>query len=109
MNDDLEDVLKKALARTEAPVDLSSKVMARLEGRRPVSRLPRWISLGAVAATLALVFTGWSEFRQQQARQQEQQLVFALQLASEKIAAVDQRLKKSSAEIRIRQDNFERR
>lgn len=106
MSDELDDLLKKALARSAPPQDFTDKVMARVV--QPPRRIP-WRVPIAVAASVALTAAVWSGYRTEQARKHEGQLLFALQLASEKISIVDQRLKKSSAEIRIPETSFERR
>lgn len=105
MNDGLDELLTKALARTEAPVDFTAKVMVRVNQRR--SRL--WRACTAAAATVALMIAGWSGFVHYRARQHERQLVFAIQLASEKIAAIDQRLKRSAAEIYMPENDLEKK
>ena len=106
MNDGLDDLLTRALGRTEAPPDFTAKVMARVRQRRQFL----WMVLPALAASVALVIAGWFGFAQYRARQHERQLVFALQLASEKIAVIDHRLKRSAAEIYVRKkEDFEKR
>ncbi len=105
MNDGWDDLLTKALGRTEAPPDFTAEVMARVNQRRSLG----WMAWPTVAATVALLIAGWFEFAQYRARQHERQLVFALQLASEKIAAIDHRLKRSAAEIYVRKEDFEKR
>jgi len=105
MNEGLDDLLTKALARTEAPADFTAKVMVHVNQRR----LFMWRTWTAVAATVALIIAGWSGFALYRTRQNEKQLVFAIELASEKIALTDQRLKRSAAEIYMREEDLEKR
>ena len=113
MNDEWDELLKNALAKRQPPAGFAEQVMARTERKRAGTFT--WKGFGAVAATIALAASGYLGYREHRATELEQrlqasrQLVFALQLTSEKIAAVDQRLKKSSAELSVREENFERK
>ena len=113
MNDEWDELLKNALGRTQPPAGFAERVMARTERKRTGTFA--WKAFGAVAATIALAASGYLGYREHQAAEAEQrlqasrQLVFALQLTSEKITAVDQRLKNSSAQLRVREENFERK
>lgn len=104
MNDDLEELLKHALARSEPPADFSARVMSRVQRDR--KRRTPWTVLAAAAAALILSVSGYIGYSRlhtptPQPQNPERQLVFALQLTSEKIAAIDARLKRSSPQLQL--------
>ena len=103
MNDEWEAQLAHAMKRVEAPASLAPAIAARIQ--REARQQKFWRSFAAMAATVAIAFAGYSGWQEHEAKRQEQQLVFALQLTSQKISAVEERLKKSSAEIVVRQEN----
>jgi len=99
---EMEEELKRALARVEPPDGFADRVMARTTtGRR--QSWHRWY--GAIAATMALVFTGEVVYQRHlehvRAEDAQKQLVFALHLTAEKLAAINHRLKVSSSTVRV--------
>jgi hypothetical protein len=103
MKDQMEVNLKAALARVDPPEGFAGRVMSRLpgHGRRA---LQRW-ALG-LAAMLALitVYNTYREERVESQRRSEQQLIFALQLTSQKLSAANERLKKASIHVSIQEN-----
>jgi hypothetical protein len=108
MSDFLEEELRKALRRQEAPDGFTGRLMAKLpEKRREPSRF--WYA--AVAAVLAIAllfaglrFTGMEQRRREEqvhARETERQVVFALALAMQKFEHVNARLQKAAPKVRV--------
>ncbi|MGH9487808.1 MAG: hypothetical protein ACRD04_09515 [Terriglobales bacterium] len=89
----LEEELRAALRREEPPHDLAPAVVARLHSPAPRpahgwSWAQTWVLL-LVLAVAGFGVTRWAAMRQQrQARQDGQQLVAALRLASNELSAV---------------------
>lgn len=102
MNSSLENELRNVLTRMEPPEGFVNRVVAKLPGRR--RRTPFYM-VGAAAAVVVLVlFTRFGQQRletQRQAPDAQRQIVFAFQLAAEKLAVIDERLKKSAPELQI--------
>lgn len=104
MNDELDDLLQSALARSQPPADLSARVMRRVA--REHSRRNSWRAIAVAAAGLVLSVSGYLGYQRLtapslQPQNPERQLVFALRLTTEKIAAVDARLKRSSPQLQL--------
>ncbi len=113
MNEEVDELLRAALAKTQPPAGLTDRVMVRMERERV--RQSTWKVFAALAATIVLLLSGYAGYRRHEASQARhqlragRQLVFALQLVSEKISAVDQRLKRSSAQLSVSEEHFERK
>ena len=107
MSDDLDELLKRALSKSDPPPDFSGRVLARLNRERAPKKL--WITWTAAAAGIlmaASTYIGMSQRRTAEQNKAGQELVFAIQVASEKIAAVDARLKRSSPQLQLDEKNF---
>jgi hypothetical protein len=104
----LEDDLRQALKRTDAPPDFASRVIARVEreaaqsprGGRIVAPTPvkHWL---AAAATLTLVAWGGARYYEHQqnvaeARRVEAEIHLAMQITSEALARVQAKLQEHS-------------
>jgi hypothetical protein len=104
MNARLENELREALARIQPPEGFADRVVARLPERR---RRPRFYLPVAAAAALALVC--FARFEQEQIQTQrsaaevQQQVAFAFRLTAEKLAVIDEHLKKSAPELQIKE------
>jgi type VI protein secretion system component VasF len=104
MNDRLDAELKSVLARQEPPEDFADRVMQRIP-RRHQRTLPHWWAMGAAAIlALMLAYVGYRETRVQTLRRSEEQLVFALQLTSRKLSAVNEKLKKASVHVFVQEN-----
>jgi hypothetical protein len=104
MNDSLEAELKSVLARREPPEDFADRVMQRVPRRQQLT-LPRWWAIGAGAIlALMLTYVGYRETRVQTLRRSEKQLVFALQLTSRKLSALNEKLKKASVHVSVQEN-----
>lgn len=97
----LEQELKDALKRQQAPPDMTGRVMAAI-GSRPVSAAPQsfWqragLPLAAAAALLLVVGVGVARQREVQREQGEaaaRQLVTALRIASETLNSAKSEIK----------------
>jgi hypothetical protein len=100
---EMEEELKRALARVEPPDGFAERVLARTAvGTRGRHWYMRY---GAIAATVALVFSGALAYQrhveQQRAQDAQKKLVFALHLTAEKLTAINNRLRESSSTVRI--------
>ena len=104
MNDPVEELLREQLGRIDPPPGLRDRVLAALPRPR---RSARWIAPAAAAAALVMsAGAGWVHLQQQRhARQTRQQAIYALQLAGNKLAAIDLRLRRSSPEIFLKERN----
>jgi hypothetical protein len=104
MNARLENELREALTRIQPPEGFADRVVANLPERR---RRPRFYLPVAAAAALALVYLGHFEqtrFQtQKRAAEVQQEVAFAFRLTAEKLAVIDQRLKKSAPELQIKE------
>ncbi len=90
---ELEHELRAALRRQEPPAGFAARVVARTQAARP--RSPRrWIGF-AIAASL-LLSAGLFEYRQYQGRKAARELLFALELAGNKIKIAHQTIDKLS-------------
>jgi HD superfamily phosphodiesterase len=109
MSEFLEDQLRKALQRQEAPDGFADRLMAKLpEARRESSRF--WYAAVAAVLAIALLFTGMQQrHREQQvhARETERQVVFALALAMQKFEHVNARLQKAAPKVRVEEGQGE--
>ncbi len=94
MNDQLEDNLRRALARVEPPTGLAERILARLPAQpaaavRPVPvRRNYWLPAAMAASLLASVLIGHgiAEKREERAGlAARQQLLDALRVTSEKL------------------------
>ena len=104
MNDHLDAELKSVLARQEPPEDFADRVMQRIP-RRHQFTFPHWWAIGAAAIlALMLAYVGYRETRVQTLRRSEKQLVFALQLTSRKLSAVNEKLKKASVHVSVQKN-----
>ena len=104
MNDRLDAELKSVLARQEPPEDFADRVMQRIPRRHQLT-LPHWWAIGAAAIlALMLAYVGYRETRVQTLRRSEKQLVFALQLTSRKLSAVNEKLKKASVHVSVQEN-----
>ena len=107
MNDRVEQELRRALQRVPAPDGFSDRVMARLPAPSRSASAVRWLYMAAAAmAVIALLFGGVERtrrVREYQARRAEEQVVFALSLAAEKLQKVNTRLERSGPEVRLEQ------
>lgn len=108
-----EDDLQRALRRRPAPPDLADRVLARLapepaaarDGQRPApaARIPgrdtmtRWLAAAAAVTLLAAGSARYYEYRQAaaEAARVQQELQLALQITTETLARVQQRLDSS--------------
>jgi hypothetical protein len=103
MSEFLEEQLRKALRRQEAPDGFADRLMAKLPPtRRESSRF--WYAAVAAVLAIALLFTGMQQRRRQQqvhARETERQVVFALALAMQKFEHVNERLQKAAPKVRV--------
>jgi hypothetical protein len=104
MNGHLEEELRQALGRREAPAGFTERVMARIPKRRASVMRTFWYP--ALAAALAILFTfaGIEQIRHQKrlrAEETQRQVVYALQLTAEKLDRVNARLQKSAPELRF--------
>ena len=92
--DRIEDQLRKTLARREPPRGFASRVAARTR-KSPAGGAWRW----ALAASMALVFTAvFSVHRVEEYRKGQQakrQLMLALEITSEKLAAAQQTIEEA--------------
>ena len=100
----VEQDLRRALRRKPGPPDLADRVLARIEPRPSAatwstsrSGVRRWL---AAAAAVALVATGAARYYEQQqtaaqAQRVEREIRLALQITSEKLAFVQQRVEQS--------------
>ena len=79
-------------------------VMQRIPRRHQLT-LPHWWTIGAAAIlALMLAYVGYRETRVQTLRKSEKQLVFALQLTSRKLSAVNEKLKKASVHVSVQEN-----
>jgi hypothetical protein len=103
MSDFLEEHLRKALGRQEAPDGFADRVLAKLQEQRR-GRSMFWYSAVAAMVAIALLFAGMQQrHREQQshARETERQVVFALALAMQKFEHVNTRLQRSAPRVRV--------
>jgi hypothetical protein len=103
MSEFLENELKKALARGVPPDGFAERVMARIPQQRKERRTMWYAAIAAVLA-IALVFSGVEQRRhqrEQQARQTERQVVFAIALAMRHFEHVNMELRKSAPTVKI--------
>lgn len=109
MAEDVEDELRKALARVPPPEGFAERVLKRL----PVAeqRRSRLTPLLAIAAAIVLI-AGPALYRHHQEQERErtqkaqQQLAFALRFTAEKLMVVETRLKKSTRHLRITKEEL---
>lgn len=100
---EMEEELRRALARVEPPDGFADRVLARTAAQ---PRIGHWyMRYAAIAATVALAFSGALAYQrhleQQRAEETQKKLVFALHLTASKLAAIDHRLRESSSTVRI--------
>jgi hypothetical protein len=101
--DFMEEELRKALARHDAPDGFTERVMANMPKRRSELRMTWYAAIAAVLA-IALVFSGVEQRRQiqrQKAKQTERQVVFAIALAMRHFERVNVQLQKSAPTLKI--------
>jgi hypothetical protein len=105
----LEDNLRRALRRTPAPPDLADRVLANLQHRevlraaiipRPTPpRLPvvRWVATAAAVALVAIGGERYYTYQQTvaEAERVQKEVRLALQIAGEKLALVQRKLRES--------------
>jgi hypothetical protein len=104
MNDRLDAELKSLLARQEPPEDFAHRVMQRIPRRHQLT-FPHWWTIRAAAIlALVLAYVVCRETRVQTLRRSEKQLVFALQLTSRKLSAVNEKLKKASVHVSVQEN-----
>jgi hypothetical protein len=102
----LEDDLRRALQRTDPPLDFANRVIAQVQreqavgGGGAVVRRPvmQWL---AAAATVALVAAGGARYYEYQqnlaeARRVEAEVMLAMQITSETLARVEMVLQERS-------------
>lgn len=80
----LEDDLRRALRRVDAPRGFTERVMRRAEPRTA----PRWAAIAAALAIASIVPLGVHEYQQERearARVAGQQLAIALKIAGQKL------------------------
>lgn len=101
MSEFFEDALRKALEQKQAPEGFADRVTQRVEARQR-SR-PVWYSAIAAAVALMVVFAGMEQrwTREREAQRTEQQVVYAIALAMEKLDHVNQRLEKAAPTVAI--------
>jgi hypothetical protein len=103
MSEFLENELKKALARSVPPDGFAERVMEGIPQRRKERRTMWYAAIAAVLA-FALIFSGIEQrrhTREQQAKQTERQVVFALALAMRHFEHVNMELRKSAPTVKI--------
>ena len=107
MNDFLEDRLKDALRRKDAPEGLAERVLIRVQAVE--RRQPKvWFAAAAAVFVAGLLLYGaFGQHRQQKvheeanARNTERQVVFALALAMEKVQHVNARLQQNAPKMAV--------
>ena len=91
---DFEHDLRRALQRREPRRDLTADVMARI-GARP--RVWKWRSMLAAAAVAVLMAGGWERYREyQRGFEAKRQLMLAVQITTEKLAAAQVKINQLS-------------
>jgi hypothetical protein len=80
--DGLEEELRRALARRDAPPGFAGRVLGEAERRRPRRSARRWL---AVAASLALMAGSAAGWRQYQGAVAKRQVMLALRITAEKL------------------------
>src|SRR4051794_4580260 len=104
MNDPLDAQLKGVLARQEPPEGFADRVMQRIPRRHQLTLPHRGVIGAAAILALMLAYVGYRETRVQTLRRSEKQLVFALQLTSRKLSAVNEKLKKASVHVSVQEN-----
>jgi negative regulator of sigma E activity len=96
---DFEDQLRAALRRQDPSPGFANRVIAQTRPA-PVKVMPRrkpmWVWGTAIAAMLALAIGVNDFYRQKQAEQASEQAVLALQIAAEKLNAVQAKVLRSA-------------
>jgi len=82
MEEPLEKLLKQALKQTHSPSGLEQKIMARVKAAPPKTKhwQRAWL---AIAASLAVLSTGYLAYMRYQAEKSKEQLILALQITSQ--------------------------
>lgn len=99
---EMEEELRRALARVDAPDGFAGRVLARVSMQAQVR--PWYLRYGPIAAMVALAVSGtlvYDRHVQQERTENAQKLAFALHLTAEKLAAINHRLKSSSPTVRV--------
>jgi len=82
----LDDELRAALRPEDPSPGFAERVIARAQSSRPPKQvMPRFIWAAALAAMLAIGFTGAYEYRQMKAEKASRDALIALRIASEKL------------------------
>ena len=82
----LDDELKSALRREDAPLGFTQRVVARARTKPiPKTAMFRMIWAAGIAAMLVIGFTAVSEYRQVKAERAASQAVVALRIAAAKL------------------------
>ncbi len=76
----LEDALREALRREDAPVGFEARVMNRVRERRQRGMARAWMAIAAMLVIGALLFGKYETQRQETARRAGQELVLALKV-----------------------------
>jgi hypothetical protein len=87
----LEDELRRALAREDAPEGFAERVMART-ARRPVAAR-RWLAAAAMVVVAAGAAGGW---RQHQGQEAKREVMLALRLAAAPVERVQVEIREIS-------------
>ena len=85
-----EDELRQALARREPPAGFTVRLLAKTRASRALWQW-RWAAVGA-AASVAMVFSAIRIEEYRKGMQAKQQLMIALEITSEKLAAAQQKI-----------------
>ncbi|HZU24469.1 MAG TPA: hypothetical protein VFA04_03050 [Bryobacteraceae bacterium] len=100
---EVEQELKRALARVDAPEGFAERVLARTVAQ-PRRAQAWYMRCAGIAAMIALAFAGMLGYQRhvrQERAEQAQKLVFALHLTAAKLASIDHRLRDSSSTVHI--------
>ena len=85
-----EDELRRSLARREPPAGFTARLLAKARQSRAAGRW-RWTAVAA-AASVAMVFSAIRVEEYRKGQHAKQQLMIALEITSEKLAAAQQKI-----------------